>query len=90
MWAYAQRDGRPPNVCWGARSQPLMGGSSPYWEDKWRRYGCLTSFFPIVNTCHSCEDIDNKFVRWCALCRWRIFASCIFSEPHAAHFRTAF
>jgi len=28
------------------RSQPLMGRSSPYCEDMWRRYSCLTSFFP--------------------------------------------
>jgi len=27
------------------RSQPLVGRSSPYREDMWRRYCCLTSFF---------------------------------------------
>ena len=27
------------------RSQPLVGRSSPYYEDMWRRYRCLTSFF---------------------------------------------
>jgi len=27
------------------RSQPLAGRSSPYCEDMWRRYCCLTSFF---------------------------------------------
>ena len=27
------------------RSQPLMGRSSPYYEDMWRRYCCLKSFF---------------------------------------------
>jgi len=26
-----------------------VGPSSPYYEDTWRRYWCLTSFFPIVN-----------------------------------------
>jgi len=26
--------------------QPLVGRSSPYYEDMWRRYHCLTSFFP--------------------------------------------
>ena len=26
------------------RSQPLVGRSSPYYEDMWRRYCCLTSF----------------------------------------------
>jgi len=39
------------------RSQPLVGQSSPYCEDMWRRCCGLTSFFPIVNTCLSCEDI---------------------------------
>jgi len=27
------------------RSQPLVGRSSPYYKDMWRRYCCLTSFF---------------------------------------------
>jgi len=26
-------------------SQPLVGRSSPFYEDMWRRYRCLTSFF---------------------------------------------
>jgi len=29
------------------RSQPLVGRSSPYYEDTWRRYCCLTSFFQL-------------------------------------------
>jgi len=41
-------------------SQPLVGWSSPYCEDMWRRYWCLTSFFPIVNTCLSCKDIARQ------------------------------
>jgi len=27
------------------RSQPLVGRSSPYYGDMWKRYWCLTSFF---------------------------------------------
>jgi len=38
------------------RSQPLVGWSSPYYEDMWRRCRGLTSYFPIVDTCLSCED----------------------------------
>jgi len=34
--------------------------SSPYYEDMWRRYCCLTSFFPIVDMCLSCEDTDRQ------------------------------
>jgi len=74
------------------QSQPLVGRSSPYCRDMWRRHCCLTSFFPIVDTCLSCEDIARQS---CAMVRrWRFlatfFASCISSEPRAAHFRPAF
>jgi len=48
----------------------------------------LKKFFPIVDTCLSCEDMARQS---CAMVpRWRFFASCISSEPHAAHFRPAF
>ena len=71
-------------------SQPLVGQSSPYYGDMWRRYCCLT-FFPIVNTCLICKDIARQS---CAMVpRWRFlttFASYICSEPRAAHFRPAF
>ena len=57
------------------RSQPSVGRSSLYYQDMWRRYCCLTSFFPIVDTCLSCEDAAGQS---CAMVpRWRIFASCI-------------
>jgi len=39
------------------QSQPLVCLHTPYCEDMWRRYCCLTSFFPVVDTCLSCEDI---------------------------------
>jgi len=74
------------------RSQPLVGWSAPYCEDMWRRYCCLTSLFPIVDTCLSCEDSAGlklcdgaQIVIFCV-----IFASCISREPCAAHFRPAF
>jgi len=70
------------------RSQPLVGRSSPYYEDMWRRCRCLTNFFPIVDACLSCEDTVRQS---CVMVpKWRLFASCIFSEPRAAHFRHAF
>jgi len=57
------------------RSQPLVGRSSPYYEEMWRRYRCLTSFFPIVDTCLSCEDTAGQT---CAMVpKWRFIASCI-------------
>jgi len=70
------------------RSQPLVGQNSPYCEDMCGRHCCLRSFFPIVDTCLRCKDI----AQWsCAMVpRWRLFGSCISSEPRAAHFRPAF
>ena len=54
-------------------SQPLVSGSSPYCGDMWRTYRCLTSFFPIVDTCLSCEDIARQI---CAMVpRWRFLAT---------------
>ena len=51
------------------RSQPLLGWSSSYCNDMWGRYCCLISFFPIVDTCLSCEDIARQS---CAMVRrWR-------------------
>jgi len=49
----------------------------------------LNKFFPIVDTCLSCEDTARQS---CAMVpKWRFFASCMrCSEPRAAHFRHAF
>jgi len=41
-------------------SQPLVGRSSPYYGDMWRRYRCLTVFFVIVDARLSCEDIARQ------------------------------
>ena len=67
---------RNPLKCSGVpklanRSQLLVGRSSPYCEDMWRRYRCLTGFFSVVDACLSCEDIARQS---CAMVpRWRIF-----------------
>jgi len=47
-------------------------------------------FFPIVDTWLSCKDIARQSCAMVQWRRWPIFASCIFSEPRAAHFRPAF
>ena len=60
------------------RSQPFVGRSSPYYEDMWRRYCCLTSFFLIVDTCLSCEDTARQSCPMVPKCGF--FAACIFSE----------
>jgi len=54
------------------QSQPLVSQSSSYCEDMCRRCCCLTCFFPIVDTCLSCEDIARQF--YAMVCRWQFFA----------------
>jgi len=75
------------------QSQSLVGRSSPYCGYIRRRYGCLTSFFLTVDMCISSEDIAQQETKLCdgaqMVIFWRLFASCIFSEPHAARFRPA-
>jgi len=57
------------------RSQPLVGRSSPYCENTWNKYCCLTSFLLIVDTCLSCE---NTVGQNCAIVRrWRIFGDIL-------------
>ena len=54
-------------------SQPLVGRSSPYGGDMWRTHCCLKFFFPIVDTCLSCEHIVRQS---CAMVpRWRFLAT---------------
>jgi len=74
------------------RSQPLVGRSSPYCEDMWGRHCCLTTFFPIVDMCLSCEVIAQRSCAMVPRLRFfgNFFGSCISSDPRAAHFRLAF
>jgi len=46
-------------------SQPLVGRSSPYYEDMWRRYSCLTSFFRLSIRALVAKIWPDKAVRWC-------------------------
>jgi len=59
------------------QSQPLVGRSSPYCGDIWRRYCCLTSSFPIVDTCLSCEDSARQSCVMVPRCRF----SALFLRP---------
>ena len=47
------------------RSQPLVGRSSPYYENMWRRYRCLTSFFRLSIHALAAKIQPDKFVYWC-------------------------
>jgi len=63
------------------RSQPLVGRSSPYYQDMWR-FPWLTSFFPIVDTCLSSEAIARQT---CAMVpKWRLLRP-IFPASHVQH-----
>jgi len=72
-------------------SKPLVGRSLPYYGDMCGRYCCLTSFFQLSIHALVAKIQSGKVVRWypdgdfCV-----IFASCISSEPRAAHLRPAF
>jgi len=57
------------------RSQPLVGRRSPCYQDMWRRYWCLTGFFPIVDTYLICEDTARQIFE--IVPKWRFFAYCI-------------
>ena len=69
-------------------SQPLVGRSSPYYDDMGRRYRCLTSFFRL--SIRVAKIQPDKVVRWCpdGDC-WRLFASRICSEPQDLHSKSA-
>ena len=74
------------------RSQPVVDQSSPYYEDMWRRYCCLTRFF---SDCRYIPYLRRySLTKLCDGAQMAIFgdffASCICSEPRAAGFRPAF
>jgi len=46
------------------RSQPLVGRSSPYYEDVWRRYRCLTSFLRLSIHALAAKIQPDEGVRW--------------------------
>ena len=73
--------------------QPIsaaIGWRSPYCGDMWRTYCCLTRYFPILDTCLSWEDSARQRCDGAQMAIFGdFFASCVFSEPRAAGFRTA-
>ena len=68
--------------------EPISAASAPkftevHYQDMWRRYCCLTSFFPIVDTSLSCEDICRQS---CAMVpRWRFLATFLGPALAASH-----
>jgi len=52
----------------------------------WRRYCCLTSFFPIVDTCLSCEETARQ--SYGMVPRWRFFCVLHFQRAACSTFHT--
>jgi len=72
---------KPVEICWVPQTRQQISAvsgpwNSPYYDDMWRRYCCLTSIFLIIDTCLSCEDTARQI---CAMVpRWR-FLHLVFS-----------
>ena len=64
------------------RSQPLVGRSSPYYENMCRRYCCLTSFFRLSIHASTPKIQPDKVVRWC---QNGDFLRPVFSASHVQH-----
>ena len=62
-------DAKHVEICWVSQnlepSQPLVGRSSPYCANTWRRYCCLTSFFRLSIRAPVAKIQLSTFVRWC-------------------------
>ena len=70
------------------QSQPLVGRSSPYYQDMWRRYCCLT-IFPIVDTCPNFKDTARQSCAMVPRCRiFGNFLHPVFQRAACSTFRT--
>jgi len=74
--------------------KPISAVSRPKFTILWEHVEKILlfnrCFFPIVDTCLSCED-TRQIVRWCPMANFlAIFCVLYISEPRAAHFRPAF
>jgi len=67
------------------RSQPLVGRSSPYYENTWKRYCCLISFFRLSMHALFAKIQPNKVVR---LCRNGDFLRPVFQWAACSSFQT--
>jgi len=67
------------------RSQPLVGQSSPYYEDMWRRYRCLTIFFRLSIRASATKIQPNKL---CDGAKMAIFCVLYFQRAACSTFQT--
>ena len=72
-------------------SAAIVGRSSPYRKDMWGRYCRLTIFFRLLIHALVAKIYPTKLCDGAQMAIFCIiFASCISSEPRAAHFSPAF
>ena len=89
------QDAKPVEICRGAPNyridlsrqwaevQHIVGTCGGY------IYCCLTSFFPIVDTCLNCKDIADQVVRWCPDGDfWWLFCVLCFQWAACSRFQT--
>ena len=69
------------------RSQPLVGRSSPYYKNTWRRYQCLTSFFRMSIHALAAKIQPDKVVQWCCA-KMAIFCVLYFQGAVCSIFQT--
>jgi len=81
-WASNRRNTHPPTILITIQS---LSASSIYYKDIWGRYCCLRSFFPIVDTCLSCEDIARQS---CGMVPRRRFCVLYFQRAAFSTFQT--
>ena len=86
---------RNPLKCAGVPQtrQQISTASGPKFTILWRHVVetlLFNKFFPIVDTCLSCEDKARQSYAMVPATFRQFFGSCISSEPRAAHFRPAF
>ena len=61
--------------------EPISAASGPYCGDVWRRYYCLTSFFPIVDTYQLRRFSPTNLCSGAQMAIfWQFLAFCIFSD----------
>jgi len=84
----------PVEICWGAQnsptglSGPLVGRSSPYCEDMWRRYCCLTSFFRLSIHASVAKIQPDKIVQWSRMANFPSFCVLYFHRAACSTFQT--
>jgi len=66
----------------GCPNQPLAAQSSPYYENMWRRYCCLTSLFRLSIYALVAKIQPDKVLRWC---RDGDFLHPVLSASHVPH-----